>query len=253
MATVSPVAGTRRPSVWPQNAKMPSELVIQEHPSPNFGERRDGARPDLVVIHYTAMATAEAALERLCSSEHEVSAHYLICEQGQVFRLVDEEMRAWHAGAGQWGEVTDVNSRSIGIELANTGATPFAAAQMDALEALLTDILARHAIPPERVIGHSDMAPLRKIDPGPRFDWKRLALQNLSVFSTNLEGIEPNEVRFVQDLQAFGYPETPLEALLPAFRSRFRPLHHGPLDGRDMALARDLAMRFPVDRDDLTA
>ncbi len=253
MAMVSPVAGTRRPSVWLPNAKMPSELVIQEHPSPNFGERRDGARPDLVVIHYTAMATAEAALERLCSSEHEVSAHYLICEQGQVFRLVEEDMRAWHAGAGQWGDVTDVNSRSIGIELANTGLAPFAAAQMDALERLLADILARHAIPPERVIGHSDMAPLRKIDPGPRFDWKRLALQGLSVFPTDIEAIEPNEVRFVQDLQAFGYPETPLEALLPAFRSRFRPHHHAPLDGCDMALARDLATRFPVDRDDLTA
>ena len=253
MAMASPVAGTRRPSVWPPNAKMPSKLVIQEHPSPNFGERRDGARPDLVVIHYTAMATAEAALERLCSSEHEVSAHYLICEQGQVFRLVDEEMRAWHAGVGQWGDVTDVNSRSVGIELANPGTTPFAAAQMAAMEALLADILARHAIPPERVIGHSDMAPLRKIDPGPRFDWKRLALQDLSVFPIEMEGIEPDEVRFVQDLQAFGYPETPLEALLPAFRSRFRPRHHGPLDGLDMTLARDLATRFPIDHGKLTA
>lgn len=253
MAMVSPVAGTRRPSVWQPDAKMPSELVIQEHPSPNFGERRDGARPDLVVIHYTAMASAEAALERLCSTEFEVSAHYLICEQGQVFRLVDEEMRAWHAGAGQWGDVTDVNSRSIGIELANPGTAPFAAAQMDALESLLADIRSRYALPPERVIGHSDMAPLRKIDPGPRFDWKRLALQGLSVFPADCEEIEPDEVRFVQDLQAFGYPEAPLEALLPAFRSRFRPHHHGPLDGRDMALARDLSSRFPIDRGKLTA
>lgn len=221
-------------------------LVIHDHPSPNFGERRDGARPDLVVIHYTAMATAEAALERLCSPDFEVSAHYLICEQGQVFRLVDEDMRAWHAGAGQWGEVTDVNSRSIGIELANPGTAPFAAAQMGALESLLADILSRHAIPPERVIGHSDMAPLRKIDPGPRFDWKRLALQGLSVFPASQGEIEPHEVRFVQDLQRFGYPEAPVEALVSAFRDRFRPRHHGPLDGRDMALARDLATRFPV-------
>ncbi|WP_460272190.1 N-acetylmuramoyl-L-alanine amidase [Celeribacter sp. ULVN23_4] len=227
---------------------MSSKPLIHEHPSPNFGERRDGARPDLVVIHYTAMASAEEALARLCDPEFEVSAHYLISEQGQVFRLVEEEMRAWHAGAGQWGDVTDVNSRSIGIELANPGTTPFSAAQMDAFEGLLADILTRHAIPPERVIGHSDMAPLRKIDPGPRFDWKRLALQGLSVFSDVIENIEPDEVRFVQDLECIGYPATPLEALLPAFRSRFRPHHQGPLDGRDMALACDLAARFPIDR-----
>jgi Negative regulator of beta-lactamase expression len=227
--------------------------MIHDQPSPNFGERRDGARPDLVVIHYTAMPSADEALKRLCNPEHEVSAHYLICEQGRVFRLVDEGMRAWHAGAGQWGEVTDVNSRSIGIELANPGTAPFAAAQMDALELLLADILDRHAIPPERVIGHSDMAPERKIDPGPRFDWKRLCLQGLSVFAPVSDEIAPNEVRFVQDLRAFGYPETPLEALLPAFRSRFRPRHHGPLDGRDMALARDLATRFPIDRQGPTA
>ncbi|WP_417275152.1 N-acetylmuramoyl-L-alanine amidase [Celeribacter halophilus] len=154
-------------------------LQITDHLSPNFGERRDGARPELVVIHYTAMQTAQAALTRLCAPEFEVSAHYLICEKGGIYRLVDEEHRAWHAGAGAWGQITDVNSHSIGIELANDGQSPFAADQMDALEHLLDDILRRRNIPPEGVIGHSDMAPGRKIDPGPRFDWARLELRGL--------------------------------------------------------------------------
>ncbi|MCA0042937.1 N-acetylmuramoyl-L-alanine amidase [Celeribacter litoreus] len=202
----------------------------------------------MVVIHYTAMPTAEDALARLCAPEFEVSAHYLICEQGQVHRLVDEEMRAWHAGEGQWGDVTDVNSRSIGIELANTGTTPFAADQIGALETLLSDIMTRWSIPPERIIGHSDMAPERKIDPGPRFDWRRLALRGLSVFSVPESDQKPHYVRFVQALHTFGYPDAPFEALLHAFRSRFRPHHTGPLDGVDMAMAQDLAERFPVDR-----
>ncbi|WP_417250060.1 N-acetylmuramoyl-L-alanine amidase [Celeribacter sp.] len=202
----------------------------------------------MVVIHYTAMESAEAALARLCDPAFEVSAHYLICPQGRVFRLVDEAQRAWHAGTGQWGDVVDVNSRSIGIELANRGVEPFAAAQMDALEALLDDILTRHEIPPERVIGHSDMAPARKIDPGARFDWRRLALSGLSIFPNKNETTGVNKVRFVQDLSAFGYPDAPLDSLLNAFRDRFRPRHTGPLDGVDMGIARELAERFPVDR-----
>lgn len=222
--------------------------MIRDHPSPNFGDRREGARPDLVVIHYTAMASAGAARDRLCDPAFEVSAHYLIDPAGGVLRLVEEDKRAWHAGAGQWGGVSDVNSRSIGIELANPGTVPFAAAQIEALEALLRDILDRWAIPPERVIAHSDMAPERKFDPGPRFDWRRLARSDLSVFPAVTGDEAVDEVRFVQDLSRFGYPAAPLQALVPAFRSRFRPHHAGPLDGRDMALARDLAVRFPVDR-----
>lgn len=223
-------------------------VSVTSHPSPNFGARREGARPDMVVLHYTAMESCQAALERLCAPEFEVSAHYLISETGEVFQLVEEDMRAWHAGAGQWGDVTDVNSRSIGIELSNTGVTPFAADQMAALEALLREILDRWEIAPERVIGHSDMAPERKFDPGPKFDWKRLALQGLTVFP-EIEGVEEvDKVRFVQDLSTFGYPDCPLEARLPAFRSRFRPGRSGPLDAVDMGLARDLATRFPVDR-----
>ena len=146
-------------------------MEIAERSSPNFGPRRDGLRPELVVLHYTAMATAEAALDRLCDPASEVSAHYLIAEDGRAFALVDEEQRAWHAGAGSWAGRGDVNSRSIGIELANAGPLaglpPFPEPQMAALERLLDGILARWSIAPAGVIAHSDMAPGRKADPGP--------------------------------------------------------------------------------------
>jgi N-acetylmuramoyl-L-alanine amidase len=130
------------------------------------------------------MATAEAACARLCDPAAEVSAHYLIAGDGALWALVPEDRRAWHAGAGEWGGAGDVNSRSIGIELANRGDHPFAAAQMRALERLLPAIMTRWAIPPQGVIAHSDMAPGRKSDPGPRFDWQRLARAGLAVWPT---------------------------------------------------------------------
>ncbi len=210
--------------------------------SPNFGERRGGLRPDLIVLHYTAMKSCQAALDRLCDPAAEVSAHYLLSEDGQVFALVPEDQRAWHSGAGEWGAVDDINSRSIGVELANGGGHPFAAAQMLALEALLGEVMARWAIAPERVIGHSDMAPGRKIDPGPRFDWRRLALAGLSVW--------PNVGRpgdFFADARRFGYPDVGNDLLLAAFRLRFRPWAKGPLDAIDAGLIADLAERFGVD------
>ncbi|MDH3263382.1 MAG: N-acetylmuramoyl-L-alanine amidase [Paracoccaceae bacterium] len=227
------------------------------HPSPNFGERRGGARPSLVVLHYTAMPSAEAALDRLSAPEHEVSAHYLVAEDGRVFRLVDEASRAWHAGRAAWGAVTDVNSASIGIELANPGGAPFAAPLMASLEALLADILARHAFAPERVIAHSDCAPGRKHDPGARFDWRRLVRAGLSVWPAAAQGAgqgagqgpAPSMPAFLADLRTFGYTaEAPPEALLDAFRLRFRPGADGPLAPADTGLAADLACRYPVDR-----
>ncbi|WP_068247985.1 N-acetylmuramoyl-L-alanine amidase, partial [Tritonibacter horizontis] len=150
------------------------------HPSPNFGPRRDGLQPELIVLHYTAMTSAEAAVQRLCDPACEVSAHYVIGASGQLWQLVAEADRAWHAGAGEWAGRDDVNSRSIGIELDNRGTHPFSDPQMQVLEQLLADIMQRWAIPPEGVIGHSDMAPGRKWDPGPRFDWQRLAIGGLA-------------------------------------------------------------------------
>jgi N-acetylmuramoyl-L-alanine amidase len=199
-----------------------------------------------VVIHYTAMATAQEALERLCDPVVEVSAHYLIAEDGETLALVPEERRAWHAGAGRWGEVKDVNSRSIGIELQNRGSHPYAHRQMLALERLLAGLLTRWSIPPERVIGHSDMAPARKGDPGQRFDWRRLACAGLSVWPEEGEG-DPQDL--LPALHAVGYdPELPPDLLLRAFRLRFRPWAEGALSPRDAGAALDLARRFPVDR-----
>lgn len=197
----------------------------------------------MIVLHYTAMQSAEAALQRLCDPEVEVSAHYLICERGHVWQMVDEDMRAWHAGAGRWGTVTDVNSRSIGIELANRGNHPFAESQMAALEALMPEIMARWGIAPERVIAHSDMAPGRKYDPGARFDWRRLAMLGLGIWPEARD-----EGGFLQDAAVFGYPveDVAPEVVLQAFRLRFRPGAEGPEDARDRALMRDLAKRWPV-------
>lgn len=216
-----------------------------DHPSPNFGPRRDGQRPELVVLHYTQMPTAESALKRLCLPEAEVSAHYLIGAGGTVWRLVPEEMRAWHAGAGTWRGRADVNSRSIGIELDNDGASPFAWPMIRALEGLLAGVLARWRIPPEGVIAHSDMAPARKVDPGTRFDWRGLARRGLSVWPG--PGGDP-DAPLGPSLDALGYPDVPAELRLSAFRLRFRPAAAGPEDARDRALASDLARRFGPER-----
>jgi N-acetylmuramoyl-L-alanine amidase len=218
--------------------------------SPNFGPRRDGLKPELVVIHYTAMTSCEAAHERLCDASAEVSAHWLIGADGGVFSLVDEAERAWHAGAGSWQGRCDVNSRSIGIELANRGNHPFAEPQIAALEDLLRGIMSRWAIAPEGIIGHSDMAPGRKIDPGPRFDWRRLARQGLSIWpDERAADIAPDPRVFMALAQSFGYPDAAFETVLAAFRLRFRPLATGELAAQDMAIIADLAARFGVDGD----
>ena len=201
----------------------------------------------MVVLHYTAMDDAGRAGDWLCNPESEVSAHWLIGRDGTVVALVPEERRAWHAGAGGWGEVTDVNSRSIGIELDNDGSAEFPEAQVAALERLLAGILRRWAIPPERVIGHSDMAPGRKIDPGPRFPWARLAEAGLAVMPEVAGDADVDAERFARDLARIGYrAAVDGETLLAAFRLRFRPAAEGPLDGADCAVAGAMAARWPA-------
>ncbi len=190
----------------------------------------------MVVLHYTAMASAEAACARLCDPAHEVSAHYLIGRDGVVTQLVDEEMRAWHAGAGQWGEITDVNSRSIGIELDNDGFSPFSAPLMDALEDLMPGIMARWDIPAARVIGHSDMAPGRKCDPGRRFDWARLVRGGFALGSAAV-GDPVDAEAFAAALDRIGYPSCDPEIRLVAFRLRHNQGAVGPLNGTDCARA----------------
>lgn len=152
--------------------------------SQNHNERRLGA-PDMILVHYTDMDTAAAARMRLCDPAAEVSCHYLIDLDGAVDQLVAEDRRAWHAGVSEWGGEADVNSRSIGIELQNQGPNgggyhPFPEPQMAALEALIAEIAARWSIAPENVVGHEDVAPGRKIDPGPKFDWARLVRRGLA-------------------------------------------------------------------------
>jgi len=205
-------------------------MVVLDAPSPNCGERRGGLRPTLVVLHHTAMLTAEAALARLCDPAGEVSSHYLVAEDGRVWRLVDEGRRAWHAGAGSWRGMDDINSRSIGIELANAGPLagfpPFAEPLMAALEALLDGIMARWGIPAAGVIAHSDMAPGRKADPGPKLDWRRLARGGRAVAAEGRGA--PGWEAFGAAAAAAGYPSGgDRAALLAAARLRFRPWARG--------------------------
>ena len=218
-------------------------MEIADRPSPTFDERAGGLAPSLVVLHYTAMPDAEAALARLCDPEAAVSAHYLVAADGAICRLVAEDKRAWHAGAGSWGGHGDINSRSIGIELDNDGSADFTEPLMQALEALLADSLDRHRLEPKAVIAHSDMAPDRKSDPGRKFDWQRLAAKGLSIWP---DPALPGD--FLRNAAAFGYPEACGEALvLEAFRQRFRPSATGPLDAADRALMAGLARQHPSD------
>lgn len=144
-------------------------------PSPNFGERRGVAAPDMILLHYTGMASGEAAEDWLADSASEVSSHYLVHEDGRVVQMVREADRAWHAGVSVWRGVTDINSRSVGIEIVNPGHrlgyVDFPPAQVEAVCRLCRDIVARHAVPPHNVLAHSDVAPGRKADPGERFPW----------------------------------------------------------------------------------
>jgi len=160
--------------------------AIKERPSPNFDHRPAGRRVEMLILHYTGMTSAAAALDRLCDPAAKVSAHYMIEEDGTVWRLVPEAMRAWHAGVAFWRGERDINGLSIGIELVNPGHEfgyrPFPEPQMAALETLARDILARHPIPPDQVLGHSDVAPSRKLDPGELFDWPRLARAGIGLW-----------------------------------------------------------------------
>ncbi|MCH7692200.1 MAG: N-acetylmuramoyl-L-alanine amidase [Proteobacteria bacterium] len=211
---------------------------IGRYESPNHDARPDGAAIDMVVLHYSGMETADAALARLCDPAAKVSAHYLIDEDGAVRRLVAEERRAWHAGAACWRGVRDVNGRSLGIELVNPGHEfgyrPFAEAQMAALEDLARDILARHPIEARNVVGHSDVAPRRKMDPGELFDWPRLAAAGIGLWpaSAPADEADADEDEAKAMLADFGYETGDLGMTVTAFQRHFRPRRvDGTMDG----------------------
>lgn len=214
------------------------------HPSPNFGPRRGGVLPSLIVLHYTGMGDCAPALERLCDPSAEVSAHYLIDRDGTLWHLVREEDRAWHAGAGAWQRRGDINSHSLGIELVNDGFEPFAWPQMRVLEQVLAALMVRWAIAPVDVIAHADMAPERKEDPGPRFDWRGLARQGLAFWPDGEGAPRP----LAESLHEIGYPLVEAEKRLQAFRFRFRPWGAGPESAADRARADAVASGFVTAR-----
>lgn len=205
-----------------------SELVHAVVQSPNFNER---ALPiSMVVLHYTEMKPVEAALGKLTNPDAGVSAHYLISEEGVVTQLVSEQQRAWHAGASYWRGIKDVNSASIGIELDHPGHDggyrPFSDAQFEALVPLVARIVKDHDIARANVVGHSDVAPMRKIDPGELFPWDRLAEYGLCLpIPAKIEQADPfhNEGAFILALERFGYDITEGRKTIEAFERRWRP------------------------------
>jgi N-acetylmuramoyl-L-alanine amidase len=228
-------------------------LDIIDTPSPNFDER---ALPvSMVVLHYTGMADAPSAIARLCDPDAGVSCHYLIAEDGQILRMVDEEKRAWHAGPSYWRGITDVNSASIGIELVNPGHDlgypPFPDEQVESLIMLMADIKERRGITRGNVVGHSDIAPTRKKDPGELFPWGRLASHRLALPRPTRNLMDPHwtDAGFLLALERFGYDVSDPLAAVVAFQRRYRPeLIDGDIDGECRALL--LALLLPKPRGD---
>ncbi len=199
-------------------------MRLRERASPNHDERNGPV--SFLILHYTGMKTAGAALDRLCDKEAEVSSHYLVEENGTVWQLVDESRRAWHAGPSFWRGETALNARSIGIEIVNPGHehgyVPFPDVQMQAVVELCRGILARHPIAARDVLAHSDIAPDRKEDPGELFDWQRLAAQGIGVWPREeCQPVDPQSVRGT--LAAIGYrTDLALPTLLRAFQRHWR-------------------------------
>jgi N-acetylmuramoyl-L-alanine amidase len=247
----------------PRNRAGPA---VVDRPSPNHNARPKGQPVDILLLHYTDMVSAKAALTRLTDRLARVSAHYCVDEDGKVYRLVPEQRRAWHAGIGYWAGAADINARSIGIELVNPGHTcgyrPFPEAQMRALEDLAQGILARHPIPAHRVLGHSDVAPARKIDPGELFDWQRLARAGIGIWPQPLSFPNPGPARSphaIADVQSklgrFGYAvavtgivDQATRQALSAFQRHFRPVDFsGSPDGETRRLLAALIAQIVPD------
>jgi N-acetylmuramoyl-L-alanine amidase len=230
----------------PRVAFPPDSCVVADVvPSPNYGERKDGRRPDMILLHYTGMRDANEALDRLTSRASEVSSHYFVFEDGRISQLVEENRRAWHAGASSWAGETDINSSSIGIEIANPGHEfgypDFSARQIAAVTALCRSIFTRHTVPPVRVLAHSDVAPSRKLDPGEKFPWRRLHDSGVGHWVQPTPLSEPGEMLTLGDrgdavvalqksLAEYGYGitangiyDSATHDVVAAFQRHFRP------------------------------
>ena len=221
-----------------------SIVVADVLPSPNFDERQGGL-PDMILLHYTGMQDGQSALDRLCAPESKVSAHYVVFEDGRIVQCVPEAQRAWHAGTSFWAGATDINSRSIGIEIVNPGHDfgypPFPLRQIAAVIALSKAINTRHRVPGDRVLAHSDVAPARKQDPGEKFPWGLLSESNVghwvrpAPLSLDGPGLKPGETsenvrRLQRALQSYGYgiDDTgsygeQTRIVVGAFQRHFRP------------------------------
>jgi N-acetylmuramoyl-L-alanine amidase len=229
------------------SAFLPDSFIVSDVvPSPNVDERAEGRPPDMILLHYTGMKTGEAALERLCTREAKVSAHYVVFESGRIVQCVPETLRAWHAGVSSWAGETDINSRSIGIEIVNPGHEfgyrDFPLRQIAAVISLCKSIVTRRGpISAERVLAHSDVAPSRKQDPGEKFPWELLNDSGIGHWvraaQLDLEGttVHPGEsgeavMRLQRTFSIYGYGinETGLyddttRDVVAAFQRHFRP------------------------------
>jgi len=220
-------------------------------PSPNFDAR--ALLVSMVVLHYTGMIDGASAIARLADPEAKVSAHYVVAEDGQVVRMVDEAHRAWHAGRSWWRGTSDINSASIGIEIVNPGHEfgyrPFPEAQIDAVIELLAGIMERHSITRGNVVGHSDVAPARKEDPGELFPWYRLARLRLALPRPTKNLMDPHwsDAGFLLALERFGYDVADGVAAIRAFQRRFRPeMIDGIIDGECRAILLGLLLPKPT-------
>ncbi len=230
-------------------------VTITDSPSPNFNERK--LPITMIVLHYTGMDSGQAALDRLRDPGAEVSAHYLIDEDGTIHRLVDEDKRAWHAGASHWRGITDINSASIAIELVNPGHEfgyrEFTEAQIEALIPLMQEIKERYGITRGNIVGHSDVAPTRKQDPGEWFPWGKLARLRLALPRPTRNLMDPlwGDAGFLLALERFGYEVTDKLAAVVAFQRRFRPeLIDGEIDGECRSILLALLLPRPQGDDE---
>ena len=212
-------------------------------PSPNQSARK----PMLIVLHYTEQESVEQSLRtlRTGNSEGPVSAHYLIGERGDLYQLVADERRAWHAGGGSWGTISDVNSASIGIEIDNDGREPFTEPQIATLLRLLDDLCTRYGIPRTNIIGHADMAPVRKIDPGRLFPWQRLAEAGFGRWPAADRGPAPSGFDPMLALRLLGYSLDDPAAAIRAFHLHYRGIDTMALDEEDAGILHALTAEQP--------